>query len=128
MRALGGSLGPKELKERLAAEIVELYHGARAAKTAREMFEAVFSRKELPKDMPTIKVARRGAGAVSGLDLVIAANAVKSKSDARRLIEQGGLEFDGKTVKSPGKALEIRGGEVVRIGKKKFFRLSTGAD
>ncbi len=130
VRALRKSLAPKALKQRLASEIVKLYHGAAAAKAAQEQFEKVFSRKEMPDNLPPLKVRVSDEGLVSdtviALNVVLLSGAAKSKSEARRLIEQGGFEMDGKVVKDPQEPLKIKGGEVVRIGKKRFYRLSTG--
>jgi tyrosyl-tRNA synthetase len=115
-----GGAGTKAAKERLAFEIVKRYHGEAKAREAQERFEQIFSKKEMPEDLPELKVA---GSAMSALDLVMAAGGAKSKSDGRRLIEQGGFEFDGKTVKDVQEMLNIRGGEVVKLGKKRFLRL-----
>ncbi len=114
------TLKPKVLKERLALEIVKLYHGDAAAKRAEEYFEKTFSKKEGATDAPELVFARKS---LTVLDLVIASGAVKSKSEARRLIEQGGLDLDGKTIKDPQKVLQLKGGEAVKIGKKRFFKI-----
>ena len=99
-----------------------MYHGEKKAQDAQAAFEKVFTRHELPEDMPEL---RAHVGETSALDLVLATKAVKSKSEARRLIEQGGFEFDGKTVGDVQEMLKVRGGEVVKLGKKRFFRLKT---
>jgi tyrosyl-tRNA synthetase len=115
---------PKALKEELASEIVARYHGEEAARKAQEAFEKTFSRGELPDEMPEIAL---GAGklpaTLSALDIVVASGAMKSKSDARRLIEQGGFEFDGKDIKNPLEEVAVRGGEVIKLGKRRFFRV-----
>ncbi|HEX4104420.1 MAG TPA: tyrosine--tRNA ligase [Candidatus Paceibacterota bacterium] len=113
-------LKPKALKERLGSEIVKLYHGEAAARGAQERFEQIFSKREMPEDLPELAVAQ---GETNALELVMATKTVKSKSEARRLIEQGGFEFDGKTVGGVQEVLKVRGGEVVKLGKKRLFRL-----
>ncbi len=118
--ALKKELKPKALKERLGLEIVKLYHGEKAAAAAQENFEKLFSKGEIPADIPELKL---GAKSFSVLDLVMLSGATKSKSDARRLIEQGGLELSGKVVKDPQAIQQFTGGEIVRIGKKRFFKL-----
>ncbi len=128
IRALESSLSPKALKEQLGAEIIKLYHGAAAAKTARENFENMFSKREVSAKLPELRIKKSGEGRALGMDIVLASGAAKSKGEARRLIEQGGLEIDGKVVKEWQKPIKINGGEAVRVGKKRFFRLSTGAD
>jgi tyrosyl-tRNA synthetase len=111
---------PKVAKERLAFEVVKRYHGEKAAKEAQENFEKVFSRHEIPDDAPVLKIRSKK---ISVLDLVVASGVMKSKSEARRLIEQGGFELAEKVYKDPQEEIVLRTGETVRIGKKKFFRL-----
>jgi tyrosyl-tRNA synthetase len=129
VRALTKSLKPKMLKERLASEIVRMYHGEKEAAATQENFEKVFSKKEVPDELPVLKVRAAdrvsASGVVTALDIVLASGVATSKSEARRLIKQGGFELDGKVIKNPQEPLKIKGGEVVRIGKKRFFRLST---
>lgn len=111
---------PKIKKEKLAFEIVKRYHGAEKAAEAQEKFEKLFSKKEIPDDVPELHLH---AAAMSALEIVMAAHAAKSKSEARRLIEQGGLEVSGKTVDNPMEELAIEGGELIKIGKKRFFKV-----
>lgn len=115
------SKNPKSLKERLAFEIVKRYHGEKAAHAAQEQFEKLFSKREMPEDLPEIKIK---ASKMTALDLVLASGVVKSKSEARRLIEQGGFEFTGNTIRNPQEMLKIDGDETIRVGKKGYFRLS----
>ena len=113
----------RDLKIRLAFEIVKRYHDERAAKAAQDNFEKVFSRHEIPDDALVLKIKTKN---ISVLDLVVASGAMKSKSEARRLIEQGGFELAGKVYKDPSEEIALRGGEAVRIGKKRFFRIALG--
>jgi len=110
---------PKIQKERLGFEIVKLYHGEAAAREAKENFEKLFSKKEIPADIPELKL-KKGENAV--IDIVVAAG-IKSRSEARRLIEQGGFDVDGRNEKDPQAAISVKGGETLKIGKKKFFRV-----
>jgi tyrosyl-tRNA synthetase len=114
---------PKTLKERLGFEIVRRYHGETAARKAQEHFAKVFSRHEIPDDLPNLRLKGVSAGKkISALDIVVAAGVLKSKSEARRLIEGGGFECDKKVIKNPLEEVAVRGGEVIRIGKKLFFK------
>jgi tyrosyl-tRNA synthetase len=110
---------PKLLKEQLASEIVQRYYGGTAAKKARENFEKIFSKREMPEDLPALKLDGKK---LSALEIVIAAGTAKSRSDARRLIEQGGFAFGEENITDPLKEIVIRGGETIRVGKKHFFR------
>jgi tyrosyl-tRNA synthetase len=120
IKKLQKDLQPKELKERLGSEIVRLYHGEEAAERAREEFNKIFSRGEAPDEMPELKLKVKK---LTALEIVATANPTKSRSDARRLIEGGGFEFDGKTIKNPLEEITIHGGEVIRVGKKSFFKV-----
>lgn len=114
------TLKPRDLKARLGFEIVKLYYGEKKAAAAQESFDKIFSKKEIPEDIPELAVKVKK---ISALDLVATSGAAKSKNEARRLIEQGGFEFAGEVVDNPQEDLVINGGEVIKIGKKRFFRV-----
>ncbi len=111
-----GKENPKTLKMRLAREIVTMYHSADAAKAAEEGFENVFKNKGVPDDMPEYK-AKKGESLV---DALVASGSVASKSEARRLIEQGGVKVNDETVKSAD-AKADKG--IVKVGKRKFVKI-----
>jgi tyrosyl-tRNA synthetase len=119
IKKLGKELKPKNLKERLGIEIVTLYHGEKAAKNARENFEKLFSKKEIPQELPELKVK----GTKTALLIVVASKVFESRSEARRLIEQGGFGINGETERNPSQLITLDGGEVIRIGKRHFFRV-----
>jgi tyrosyl-tRNA synthetase len=112
---------PKLSKEFLAFEIIKRYHNEIAAKKAKEQFDKVFSRNEIPDDAPELAIESKP---ISVLDLVMTAGVMKSKSDARRVIEQGGFEFKGEVYRDFKAILNPDGGETIRIGKRHFFRIS----
>ncbi len=107
---------PKDLKMRLAREIVTLYHGADAAQTAEKAFVTVFSEKGTPDDMPEVAVK---AGE-SLMDVLLAQKLIPSKSEARRLIEQKGIVLNDKPVTSLDAKAEAG---IVRVGKRKFLKI-----
>lgn len=118
---------PKEFKMRLAREIVTLYHGKSAAESAEKEFQSVFSDKQQPTDMPTLK-AKKGSLL---LDVLLEHKLIASKSEGRRLIEQGGITFNDQPVTSPdlkvGEGLtpeDMAQGVVVKVGKRKFGKIS----
>jgi len=115
---LAKGANPKEVKESLARRIVARYHGEKAASAAQEKVEKLFSKKEIPDDVPELKLK---AGKTSALEILIATG-VKSKSEARRLIEQGGFDIDGKTEKDPASMVFLKGGEIIKVGKRRFFK------
>lgn len=114
------ALHPRERKAKLAFAIVERYHGKSEAKRAEEKFNQVFSKKELTGEFPTLRLKTKKTSAI---EIVMASGVVKSKSEARRLILQGGFSVEGKVKKNPAETLALRGGEVLKIGKHRFFRV-----
>ncbi len=113
---------PKEVKLALAREIVSLYHGKSSAGSAQENWEKLFSKKEVSgADVPELKLKSRKLTAV---ELVVASGVAKSKGEAWRLVQQGGLKVGEEAVQDPKKILNLRPGTVVRVGKKRFFRVN----
>lgn len=110
-------MNPKDAKMRLAREVVTLYHGAEAATHEEEQFTKVFSHHEIPEDIREVK-AEKG---MSLVDLMVKEKLAPSKSEARRLIEQGGVHMNDRTVKGIGATVEEG---VVKVGKRKFLRIS----
>ena len=108
------------LKKILARDIVRMCHDDKAAEVAQENFEKLFSKKELPENLPELKL---NADNVSALDIVLASGVLKSKGEARRLIEQGGFDVHGRAIKDPAEKICLKSGETVKIGKKRFFRV-----
>lgn len=84
---------PRDLKMRLAHAVVSLYHGKHLADTAEQEFVSVFQKGELPKDMPEYSVSR----GTSLADVLVPAH-IPSKSEFKRLVDQGALIFDGERV------------------------------
>ncbi len=113
---------PRDVKVRLAQEMVARFHGAEAAKRAHESFIARFQKGQLPEDMPEIELA--GGGKAMGIPrLLKEAGLVDSTSEAMRLIRQGGVRIDGEKAENPG--LEIVPGRVhtFQVGKRRFARV-----
>jgi tyrosyl-tRNA synthetase len=114
-----GKLHPRDAKMQLAREIVEIYHGSESAASAEEQFRQVFQHSELPDDIPVIPVR----GEPHLIDLMTEHGMAKSKSDARRLIEQGGVRLAGAVAKDPNAVVSLDGDPVLQVGKRKFVRL-----
>lgn len=106
---------PRDLKIRLAFEIVKLYHGIKKAEKAREEFEKVFSKGELPTDIK--EVSRGGQNIV---DVITEEGLVSSRSEAKRLMDQGAVTInDQKT----DWGTVAKAGDVIRVGPRKFLRI-----
>jgi tyrosyl-tRNA synthetase len=110
---------PKDVKQGLALAVVGRYHGPKAAAKAAESWEKMFSKKDLAgADLPELKVKK----GMTVLDLVVASGAASSRSEARRLAEQGAVSLNGKVLKDWSAEIAFSGGEVLKIGKRHFFK------
>jgi len=116
---LCSKMHPKAAKDRLAREIVQGYHPGKADAAAQE-WDSKFSKGDVPKEMPNLDVPAE----IGVVDLVMLTKIPPSKSEAKRLIEQGGVELDGQKITDLKLVLKPKGGEILRVGKKqKYFRL-----
>ncbi len=116
-----GRLHPKDVKTRLAQELVERFHGARAAEAAKADFEAQFSRGEVPDDIPEFRLSP-DEKTIYLPKVLKEAGLVESTSDARRLIKQGAVSIDGNKVQSA--EIEVQAPQtVLKVGKRRFLRV-----
>ncbi len=116
------SVNPRDLKRRLAREIVSLYHNREAAGVAEEHFDRVFVRKEVPDEIQ--EVVLPDDGKVSTLfQLLVNVGAAKSNGEARRLVNQGGVMIDGARVSDPNMTVNPAQPFVLKVGKRKFFKI-----
>ncbi len=119
------TIHPLEVKKRLAREIVKMYHSEEDAQNAQREFEAVFSKKELPTDMKDIVIdsSLLKDGKIWIIRLLEASGFVKSRQEARRLIEQGGVRLDNEKITDSKLDIEIKNGMILRVGKLKFGKI-----
>jgi tyrosyl-tRNA synthetase len=119
------NLHPQDVKKKLAREIVKLYHGQNAALIAEEEFEKVFKKKLYPEEMKELVLKKDNLkeGKIWLIKLIALSGLVNSKSEARRLIEQGGVKINGEKVDDPNLDLTVKEGMVVKIGKLNFVKL-----
>jgi tyrosyl-tRNA synthetase len=117
---------PKDLKMNLAGLIVAQYYGKDAAQKAKEEFESVFKKKNLPKDIPvfTIPPNKLKDGKIWIVELMEMAGLAKTRSAARRLIEQGGVTIDGEKASDTNLQVSVAARELtIKVGKRKFVRM-----
>jgi tyrosyl-tRNA synthetase len=120
-----GDVHPREAKERLARQIVTEMHSPAAAEEAAAAFGRQFRDGERPADIPEVRVAKDGGTAVNVVDLLVRASLVKSKSEARRLVEQRGVKIDD-AVADLTTEISPAGTPVVQYGKRKYARITWG--
>ncbi len=111
---------PKDVKMELAKEIIKIYHSEKEAKKAQEEFLKVFSKKEKPTDIEEYKLSKKE---ISLVELLSETKLAKSKSEARRLLEQGGVRVDGEVKKRKDEILIFKGGEIIQVGKRRFLKI-----
>jgi len=118
-----GALHPMDAKMGLAQQIVADFHGAEAAKHAAEEFQRVFRDRQAPGEAPVRKIPTGPPLRLSAL--LVQLELATSRSEAERLIKQGGVEVDGVRVSDIKKEMEVSqpGGFLLRAGKKKFLRV-----
>jgi len=121
---------PREAKARLAREIVAFYHSPEAADEASAEFDRVFRHGDVPEDMPehTLDPSILEEGCVWIVRLVGSAGLAASSSEARRLVQQGAVSIDGERVDDIEARVHVAGGEILKVGKRKFARLQMPAD
>jgi len=112
-----GALNPRDAKLALAKEIVGRYHGSEAATSAEASWLAQFSKRQVPDDMPEHEVSLE-EDAVWVPKLLSDLGLVKSSSEGRRRIQQGGVEIDGDRVSDPQARLGRGGPYVIKAGKR----------
>jgi tyrosyl-tRNA synthetase len=120
------AIHPMEAKKQLAARIVERFHNWPAAESALEEFNLRFAKRDLDSvDLPTVSAAELGSDLVSAIVTAYAKGfgIVKSRSDARRLTEQGSVQWRGEKITNPKAQLDFTPGEILRLDKTRAVRL-----
>jgi tyrosyl-tRNA synthetase len=113
---------PLAFKHDLAARLVDRHHGPRAAEEAGARFRRVVQRKEVPKDLAEIEVRAGESGDRGLLDLLESLHLVRSRGEARRLVEQNAVQLNGRPVVDPSVRL-APGPHLLRVGKRRFLRV-----
>lgn len=118
---LEGTLHPRDAKMHLAKTLVTMYHGKVAGERAEEHFKSVFQRGALPTDIPEVKW--NGAEEMSLIDLLVELKLQSSKSEARKMIQNGGVRVNEQKIEDVHTTLTITDGLVLQVGKRKFVKL-----
>lgn len=108
-------VSPKEWKERLAFEVVRIYHGEKKARTAQEEFEKVFSKGNPPEEIKEVDNKE------NIVQTIVASGVITSNSEAKRLIDQRAVKVNNQVVSDW--SYELKKGDVVKIGPRKFIKI-----
>ncbi len=116
---------PRDAKVGLAKELVRMYHGEEAAAAVAGEFDRVFSKKELPDEMPEVKLlpGLLVDGKIWIVKLVQISHLVASGGEARRQVAQGAVSLDGEAVGDPEAKVTLKDGAVLKVGKRRFARI-----
>lgn len=110
---------PKQAKVLLGKAVVKDFYGKPAAEQAAAGFDKVFAQRQLPDDIPKVKIA---AEPIMASKLIVAAAAVSS-SEAKRLIKQSAVSVDGEKIDDPNTEITPKDGMIIQVGKRRFARL-----
>lgn len=117
---------PMEAKKRLASVLTRMYHSTDSAAHARDEWERVHSRREIPAEIPEVTVpaeAFKENGLITIARLLTTATLATSGREARRLAEQGGVAINGEKITNPDAEIDLQDGSVVQVGRRKFARV-----
>ena len=115
-----GNINPRDLKRRLAREIVTLYHSREAAKTAEEKFDLLFIKKDVPDDISEYKHVK---GEILLCRLIALSGATSSSGEAKRMMKQGGVKIDGNRISDPLFVIKFEKPMILQVGKRKFMHI-----
>lgn len=114
------NVNPRDIKRRLARTFIAMYHNEEEANKAEEEFDKVFIKKEVPDDIPELKLNDKE---LSILDLILKVKFAPSKGEAKRLVTQGGVSINGKKVADINSIIQIEKGLILKVGKRKFIKI-----
>jgi tyrosyl-tRNA synthetase len=114
------NVNPRDIKKYLGRTIVRMYHGEEAAGAAESEFERVFVDKKLPEEMPEFTVTE---STIRLDDLLVKTNTASTKSEARRLIQQGAVTIEGAKMSDPFQEVSLKSDVILKVGKRKFARI-----
>jgi len=112
---------PRAAKMELAKTLVEMYHGKSAAKKSEEEFVRVVSKKETPAKVSSLKLK---VPSLSLVDLLVETKMASSKSEARRLIQQGGVKINEEKQNELNKIVKLDKEILLQVGPRKYLRVS----
>ncbi len=118
------AINPRDIKRALARKLVEMYHSKDDAIKAEEEFDKIFIKKDVPDDMPEFTFPELNEG-INIIDLILKVNFSPSKSEARRLIQQGGVSINGEKIEDFNHKIISDGEFVLKVGKRKFAKIKS---
>ena len=115
------AMNPRDAKAELSRAIVAQYHGAKTAEQASEEFSKVFSKRQIPSEVPEVRLPA-GATTIDLIEVLVEQGIVKTKNEAKRLLKQGAIKVNGVAVKQPSIPVD-QAVTMVQVGPRHFRKL-----
>jgi tyrosyl-tRNA synthetase len=117
-----GAIHPRSAKVDVARRIVARYHGVQSANDAVAEFDRIFVNKDVPDDVPEWN-PEWGQGTIPIVDLLAVTGMAPSKSEARRLIQQGAVQINGAKITDMTSEIDVTTQQLLKVGKLRFLRI-----
>ena len=115
------NVNPRDLKRELARTLVRMYHNEEAAKQAESEFDRIFIKKDIPEELDEHKIKDKEE--ISIIDLILEVKFAPSKSEAKRLVSQGGVSLNGEKIEDINHSVKLNGEKILKVGKRKFIKI-----
>jgi tyrosyl-tRNA synthetase len=115
---------PKEAKVLLGKTIVSQFYDAKAADTAAEQFEKVFAQKQLPDEIPEVRLP---AEPITVKQLLVACKLVETSGEAKRMCAQSAVSINGLKITDPNAQITPKTGMTIQVGKRKFAKVKVSS-
>ncbi|MCP6718383.1 MAG: tyrosine--tRNA ligase [Patescibacteria group bacterium] len=113
-------INPRDIKAKLAKEIVKIYYDEKLAEKAEKEFNKVFKEKKLPSEIKKVRILEKE---IDILNLLVKAKLVLSKAEAKRLIEQNAVAIDSVLKTDWQEKIKIKRGMIIKVGKRRFAQI-----
>ena len=114
-----GTQNPRDLKRRLAREIVSIYHDRTLASNAELEFDKMFIKKDVPDDIPEFKLVKK----MKLIDIIVKNKILISNGEAKRMIKQGAVKIDNNKVEDVFLEINPNKKIIIKVGKRKFLKI-----
>ncbi|GBC80998.1 Tyrosine--tRNA ligase [bacterium HR10] len=121
--AEAGRVNPRDLKAQLARRLVAEFHSEEAARRAEEEFNRIFRERGLPSEIPVVHLPASVGDHVELARVLVHSGLAPSMREARRLIEQGGVQVEGERITDPRARILVKPEFVLQVGKRRFVRV-----
>lgn len=116
------NINPRDLKRKLARTLVKMYYDEKAAIESEEEFDKIFIKKEIPDEISEINWNREEKE-IAIIDLLMETNLAPSRSEAKRLISQGGVSIDGDKISDLSAIIKLKNENIIKVGKRNFLKI-----